>query len=370
MIIRKFIGMILIISFSSCAKDKPVTPKPPNPADSVALTDKVLTDQLSLPWELVWGPDNFIWMTEKRGVISRVDPATGIASPVFTIADVEVSSEGGLLGMVLHPQFESTPQVFVAYNYSNSGDYQEKIVRYTYNGTTLTDPQVLLDNLSGGNIHNGCRLAISEDLKLYISTGDAADDTNAQDTGRLNGKILRINLDGSIPDDNPYPSSAIWSFGHRNPQGLVFAVGKLYSSEHGPDTDDEINIIGKGANYGWPTVRGFCDKPEESDFCAQNEVTEPIKAWTPTIAPSGIDYYNAEGIPQFKNSLLVAILKGSKLLQLKLSEDGSSIVQENEFLSDKYGRLRDICISPQGNIYVCTSNGSDDKIIELTGVIN
>jgi len=354
MIIRKLIGIILIISFSSCAKHKPVNPNPPNPADSAALTDKVLTDQLTLPWELVWGPDNFIWMTEKRGVISRVDPATGIASPVFTIDDVQISSEGGLLGMALHPQFESTPQVFVAYNYSNSGVYQEKIVRYNYNGTTLTDPKVLLDNLSGGNIHNGCRLAISEDLKLF----------------RLNGKILRINLDGSIPDDNPFPSSAIWTFGHRNPQGLVFAAGKLYSSEHGPDTDDEINIIGKGANYGWPTVRGFCDKPEESEFCANNEVAEPIKAWTPTIAPSGIDYYNAEGIPQFKNSLLVALLKGSKLLQLKLSEDGSGIVQESEFLSDKYGRLRDICISPQGSIYICTSNGTDDKIIELNGVID
>jgi glucose/arabinose dehydrogenase len=116
-------------------------------------------------------------------------------------------------------------------------------------------------------------------------------------------------------------------------------------------------------------VRGFCDQGDESDFCAQHEVSEPIKAWTPTIAPSGTDYYNAEGIPQFKNSLLVALLKGSKLLQLKLSDDGSAIVQENEFLSDKYGRLRDICVSPQGNIYVCTSNGTDDKIIELTGVV-
>ncbi len=370
MITRKLLGMILIISFSSCAKDKPVDPRPPNPADSAALTDKVLTDQLSLPWELVWGPDNFIWMTEKRGVISRVDPATGNVSQVFTIADVEVSSEGGLLGLALHPQFESTPQVFVAYNYSKAGVYQEKIVRYNYNGTTLTDPQVLLDHLAGGNIHNGCRLVISEDLRLYISTGDAGDQANAQDTSRRNGKILRINLDGTIPDENPFPSSAIWSFGHRNPQGLVFVAGKLYSSEHGPDTDDEINIIEKGTNYGWPTVRGLCDKPEESEFCANNDVTEPIKAWTPTIAPSGIDYYNAEGLPQLKNSLLVALLKGSKLLQLKLSEDGSGIVQENEILSDKYGRLRDICISPQGNIYVCTSNGSDDKIIELSGVID
>jgi glucose/arabinose dehydrogenase len=198
--------------------------------------------------------------------------------------------------------------------------------------------------------------------KLFITTGDAANTSLSQNNSSPNGKVLRISLNGSIPADNPIAGNPLWSSGHRNAQGLVYANNILYSSEHGPDTDDEINIIEKGRNYGWPNVRGFCEGGEQS-FCTTNNVKEPIKAWTPTIAVSGMDYYNSDYIPQWKNSLLVATLKNSRLMQLKLNSSYNSVSETNEFFTSSYGRMRDVCISPQGKVYICTGNGSNDKIV-------
>lgn len=355
---------LLALSFGSlnCKKnDSPEEPPVEPPPQPAVLKDGVLVQNLSQPWEILWGPDNFIWMTERGGKISRVNPAGGAVTAVYTIPDVDSRSEGGLLGMVLHPDFSANPYVYVSYNYNNSG-YKEKIVRFTYNGTTLTNPSILVDNIAAANIHNGSRLLIQND-KLFITTGDAANQLSAQNTASLSGKVLRINLDGSIPADNPIAGSRVWSWGHRNPQGLVLAGNKLFSSEHGPNTDDEINIIEKGRNYGWPTVHGLCNTSAEQSFCTANNVKEPLTVWTPTIAVSGMEYYNSDFLSQWKNSLLVATLKNSRLYQLKLNEDGTAITETNEFFTNKYGRMRDVCISPQGKVYICTGNGSNDKII-------
>ena len=339
-----------------------------NPGDEqlpdATIKDAVLTQGLNYPWDILWGPNNKLWITERGGKISTVDPTTGATTLVFTISEVVSQGEGGLLGMVLHPDFSTTPEVFVAYNYLKSGTYTEKIVKFTYNGTTLTNPVTLLDNIPAANIHNGCRLAISPDKKLYISTGDASVTSRAQDRNSLAGKILRINLDGSIPADNPTAGSPLWSLGHRNPQGLVFVNNTLYSSEHGAGTDDEINIIQKNRNFGWPNVEGLCGS-NESAFCSTNNVAEPIYSWTPTIAPSGIDYYNNDAIPQWKNSLLLAVLKDSELLQLKLNTAGDKVDAVNVFYKSTYGRMRDVCVAPDGKVYIITSNGSNDKIIKV-----
>lgn len=351
---------LLLLTTLACKRS---SEKPPvTPAD---LADKVLTSNLSFPWEICWGPDDHIWMTERTGKISRINPANGNIIPLLTINDVTAQGEGGLLGMALHPDFNSTPQLFVAYNYNSGGTYKEKIVRYTYSNGNLSNPIIILDNLQAAGNHNGCRLAFGPDKKLYITTGDAQQGANSQNMSVLNGKVLRINSDGSIPSDNPFPGSAIYSIGHRNAQGLVFGNNLLYSSEHGPNSDDEINIIQKGRNYGWPTVQGFCNTSAEQNFCTANQVAEPVKAWTPTIAVSGMDLYNHDLIPQWKNSLLLCTLKGSRLLQLQLSSNNIGIDAANEFYANKYGRLRDVCISPAGKVYFCTSNGNNDKIIEI-----
>jgi glucose/arabinose dehydrogenase len=325
---------------------------------------RVLVSNLDHPWEIIWGPDDNIWITERKGKISRLDPKTGKVTPLFTIPDVRSRGEGGLLGMVLHPHFKSNPYVYVSYNYVSDG-YNEKVVRFTYNGSNLINPLTLIDNISASGIHNGSRLAILED-KIFITTGDASNQRDPQNTSSLNGKVLRLNVDGSIPADNPFPKNPVWSYGHRNPQGLVFARGKLYASEHGPSTDDEINIIGRGNNYGWPNVKGFCNENDEKQFCVTNKIVEPLHAWTPTAAVSGIDYYNNKAITSWANSLLVTSLKNATLYQLKLNEAGDKVIQQTPFLRNEYGRLRDVCVSPDGKVYVSTSNGSEDQVLEIT----
>jgi glucose/arabinose dehydrogenase len=351
-----------LLCLSNCKKTNTKTETQTSDAE---ITDAVLTQQLTYPWEILWAPDGQLWITERGGRISRINPTNGQITQVINISDVVSQGEGGLLGMVLHPDFGTVPQVFVAYNYNKGGAYTEKIVRYTYNGTTLTNPVILLDNIAAAGNHNGCRLAISPDKKLYITTGDAAVSSRAQDLNNISGKILRINLDGSVPADNPTTGSPVWSFGHRNAQGLVFANNRLYSSEHGNTTDDEINIIQKGRNFGWPNVEGFCSTGTEPAFCSTNNVVEPIYAWSPTIAPSGIDYYDNSAIPQWKNSLILAVLKDSQLMQIKLNDAGDRAVSATAFYKNKYGRMRDVCVAPDGKIYIITSNGSNDKIIVL-----
>jgi aldose sugar dehydrogenase len=366
----KWFKLCLLFSLalqSACNGDDVEANDQPDPQLSDAvLGDRVLTEGLNYPWELVWGPDNHIWITERGGKVSRVNPENGVVTPVATITEVDARGEGGLLGMALHPDFTANPEVFLVYNYSKAGTYTEKVVKYTYNGSTLIDPVVLVDGISASNIHNGSRLLISPDLKLFITTGDAATQTSAQDINDSNGKVLRLNLNGSIPADNPVNGNPVWSFGHRNAQGLVLANNKLYSSEHGPNTDDEINIIQKGRNHGWPKVKGFCDEAGEKAFCTENNIVEPLKAYTPTIAVSGMDYYNNDQIPQWKNSLLVATLKDNTLYQYKLNDAGDEIIEANEFYRGKYGRLRDVVVAPGGKVYVATSNGSKDKIIEIS----
>lgn len=344
-----------------CDKSKNGNSEPPG---AVQIRETVIARGLSFPWEILWGPDDHIWMTERGGKVSRLDPNTGKVAPLLTINEVVSNGEGGLLGLALHPDFSNTPQVFVVYDYENGNDYREKVVRYNYKEGALSGPVTIIDNIHAAGIHNGSRLLIVNG-KLFITTGDASDQSRPQDIGALNGKILRLNLDGSIPADNPVPGNPYWSYGHRNAQGLVYANNRLYSSEHGPNSDDEINIIEKGHNYGWPRVEGYCNTNEEKDFCVANRVVEPIQAWTPTVATCGMDYYNNDLIPQWKNSLLLATLKDATLYQLKLDNNNSSIAHTNRYLSGTYGRLRDVCIAPNGRVYVCTSNGSDDKIIEL-----
>jgi glucose/arabinose dehydrogenase len=366
----------IILFFISCKKDivnpssEEIATAPGKNDAPGNLTTETLVSNLNFPWEILWGPDNFIWVTERQGKVSRVNPQTGQVIPVATIAEVASTTNfNGLLGMALHPQFSTNPFVYLIYNYfSTTGQYLEKIVRFTYDGTTLTSPMTLVDGIigkiGGDFIHNGSRLMIGPDMKLYATTGDANQRFDfPQNPNSLNGKVLRVNLDGSIPSDNPF-GNAVWAIGQRNPQGLVFANDKLYSSMHGETTNDEINIIEKGRNYGWPFVEGFCDLPAEQTFCAANNVVEPIYAWTPTIAPSGLDFYNNNYIAQWKNSLLLAVLKDKKMIQLKLNDNGSAIDGVHEFFVNQFGRLRDIAISPDGKVYICTDNGNNsDKII-------
>ncbi len=355
--------------------------------DSTVLAAKTIAANLDVPWEIIWGPDNWIWMTQQRGIVSKVNPETGQSKILLHIPDVYKKKSYGLLGFAIHPNFKNYPYVYLDYTYLKPAALTDttlrdssilsKLVRYTYKNDSLINPRTIISDIPGNTYHNGCRVIISPDMKIFLTTGDSGHPGFAQMPGHLNGKILRLNLDGSIPGDNPFKGSPVWTIGHRNAEGLAFAPnGILYSSENGDASDDEINIIVKGRNYGWPNVEGFCNLPKEKAFCSVNNITEPLIAWTPTIAPSGIEYYNSNAIPEWKNSIIIGTLKGNSLHILKLNPSGTSIVSDKIFFDHQFGRIRDVCISPNGDVYLSTSNRDwnpapgfpkpgDDKLIKI-----
>jgi aldose sugar dehydrogenase len=318
------------------------------------------TNGMDIPWEMIYGPDDHLWITERKGLVSRINPVTKTKTIVLNIiSNVYQQSESGLLGMVLHPDFETTPEVFMAYTYGTFSNIKEKVVKYTFNGTSLVNEVILIDNIIGNTTHNGSRMAILPDNTLLFSTGDAQNTALPQDTDELNGKILRVNLDGTIPADNPIAANPVFSWGHRNVQGmLLHPNGKVYLSEHGASTDDEFQILEIGRNYGWPNVEGFCDPGGEETFCNANNVVEPLVAWTPTIAPSDLVYYENPLIPEWDGRVLMSVLKDKKLIAMQLNTDGTAVIDEDHYLTNTFGRLRDICVGPDNEIYLATNGAS------------
>ncbi|MGQ0538381.1 MAG: PQQ-dependent sugar dehydrogenase [Gemmatimonadaceae bacterium] len=354
--------------------DSLVAPGPGGTGDSI-VTETVATGFDTI-WELAWGPDNFIWVTERPGTISRVNPANGAKTEIGRVAVTEIG-EGGLMGLAFHPDFGQQPFVYVMHTYTAVGGTRNRLVRMRFSGGSLGMPEPLLENIPGAANHNGARIAVGPDRLLYISTGDASNAPLAQDRNSLAGKILRLTLDGAPAPGNPF-NNATYSFGHRNPQGLVFdrSRGFLYSTEHGASDNDEVNRIEIGRNYGWPTVRGRCDGDAgsgEITFCQQNNVAEPMAIWTPTIAPAGADLYTSQRIRGWNGSLLFTTLAGRALYRLTLSSDGRSVQSEERLFHGTFGRLRDVLVAPDGIVYLATSNrdgrGSpgpqDDRIIRL-----
>ena len=330
--------------------------------DSSVLIITEIADSLEVPWEITFGPDGWLWFTEQNGTVNRLNPETGERQALLHLDDVSYKKSRGLLGMALHPDLETEPYVFLYYNFAfNDKEFKEviksRVVRYTWQEDKLIDPMILLDSIPGKTYHNGSRMIILPDHTLLFSTGDVGAPKLSQDPGVITGKLLRMNLDGTVPKDNPFPGSLVFSWGHRNPQGLVFASnGNLYSSEHGPNNDDEVNLIQMGNNYGWPFVEGFADKDNEKLFAEDSTVTEPLFAWTPTIAPAGLDYYDHAAIPEWQNSLLLVSLKGQAFRVLKLNKEGDAVQDEHVFLQKYFGRMRDLAVSPDGDIYLSTSN--------------
>ena len=369
----------------------------------------------SSPWDIVWGPDNQIWYTERTaGRVARVNPATGVKQTLLTLGSnmVQLAGQDGLMGMAIHPEFNSgKPFVYIGYTYQSVSTTvrRTRIQRYTFNSTTqvLESPVTILENIPGSNDHNSGRMTIGPDNKLYYTVGDmgagqfdnASRTNNAQALHILEGKILRLNLEpisGSwIPQDNPFSNAgsktAVYSLGHRNPQGLVWGnvngTNRLYSTEHGPFSDDEVNIISSGGNYGWPQVIGFCDGNyngrntggftivNEAANCSTLNSIQPIfsmfavptpptnatsfTTW-PSVAPSGMDFYSQSSLAGWQNSLLIATLKNGTIARLKLNADGTGIFGDTIHYFRGLGRFRDVIVSPDGTkLYVaCDNSGS------------
>lgn len=347
---------------------------------STTLGITTVVDSLDVPWEICWGPDDNLWFAEQPGIISRYDPRTGLRKRLLFLEDTYRMRTSGLLGMALHTDMKRYPYVFIVYTAQIAKDkHVLRVVRFTYKHDTLTDSLLILECAAWLG-HFGARVTIAPDGKLMVATGDGAQFDNAQDTASPHGKILRFNIDGTIPDDNPIAGNPMWAYGLRNPQGLAYdSNGTLYVSDHGDATDDEVNRIIRGRNYGWPHVEGYTDKEKEVEFARQHSgITEPMIAWTPTVAPSGIAVYKSGAIPEFSNSLLLATLKGNGLRVLKLNGQGDKIVSDSVLFRQVFGRLRSVCVSPGGEVYIGTSNKDwnpngfagerDDRIIRISKV--
>ena len=321
---------------------------------------------IDIPWEIQWGPDDYIWMTERSGRVSRLNPETGVRTTILDLSNaVYDQSEAGLLGLQLHPDFENSPYVYLAYTYS-SGGVKERIVRYTYNSgsNSLGSPLILLDNINGNSTHIGCRLMILPDNTMLATTGDYQNTASAQSSSSLSGKVLRMNLDGTIPTDNPFgANSYVYSMGHRNAQGLVLAPnGHIYSSEHGPSTNDEFNIIVAGGNYGWPNVEGFCNEGGEMSWCSGvTNYEDPLAIWyeNSTIAPSDLIWYDHPAIPEWQGKVLMTVLKNKHLKEIEVDNvDGTTVTDETIWFQNTFQRLRDILAAPDGRIFLATSGSS------------
>lgn len=322
------------------------------------MVDTVITG-LDVPWEIIY-KDGYLWTSERKGIVSRIDATTGTKQIVLNLtSSVYQQSESGMLGMALHPDFPNTPEVFLAYTYLSSGNIRERIAKYTFNGTSLVNPVSLVQNIPGNTTHNGCRLLFLPDTTLLASTGDAQNLSFPQNTAAMNGKMLRMHTDGTAPADNPIPGSLMYSFGHRNVQGMAkLPNDSILLSEHGASTDDEVQLLRPGRNYGWPNVEGFCNTSSEITFCNNNNVVEPIVAYTPTIAPSDMMYYTNPSFPEWDSCMIMTVLKDKHVRALRMRAPYNAITTNTIYLSNLFGRLRDIAIGPNKEIYLATNGAS------------
>lgn len=320
---------------------------------------------LDVPWELIYGPDNYLWLTERRGLVSRIDPVGKTKNVILDIsASVMQYSESGLLGMALHPDFPAVNEVFLVYTFGPLGSMKERLVKYNFVNGSLQNQQILIDSILANVGHDGSRLQFLPDKTLLMTTGEAHNGPLAQDMNSLNGKILRVKTDGTVPADNPFPGKYIYTLGHRNAQGLTLAPnGFIYCAEHGPVNDDEFQIIEKGRNYGWPDVQGLCDTPAEIQFCQQKAVKEPMIDWYTTYAVNDIIWYENNSFPEFDQRILMTTLKAKQLVTIKLNSAGTGSVSESSWFTNMFGRLRAVCSGPSGEIYLAT-NGADAANID------
>ena len=316
-----------------------------------------LATGLRVPWSFAFLPDGDALVTERdSGRILRVSPS-GDVGEVQTLPEGGVG-EGGLLGIAVSPEYERDRYVY-AYTTTEADN---RVVRFRVGD----EPEPVLTGIPANAYHNGGRIEFGPDGMLYVTTGDAGDTANSQDRGSLGGKILRVAPDGSIPSDNPFPNSPVYSLGHRNVQGLAWdAEGRLFASEFGQNAWDEANRIEAGENYGWPEVEG--------EGGTDRGFVDPITVWpTSEASPSGAEILVDGAIPQWEGDLFVTALRGESLWRLELDDRGD-VADRERLLEGEVGRVRDVAQAPDGSLWVSTSNRdgrgtpaeNDDRIFRL-----
>lgn len=314
----------------------------------------VLAKNLQVPWSLVFLPTGEILFTERPGRVRMIDKNGNLlASPVATIVEVKHIGEGGLLGIEIHPNFENNGFVYLYYTYGeNNGNTLNRVVRSRFDGRSLTDTRVMVEAIPGASNHNGGRIKFGPDGLLYITTGDAQEPSFSQDIFSLAGKILRVTDDGKPAGGNPF-GNEVYSYGHRNPQGIAWdESGRLFSGEHGSNATDELNLVEAGKNYGWPTVSG----------------DETGEGFTLPVLHSGPDTWAPAGAAYFAGSIYFGGLRGVSLFKYEIQ--GGKLTRH---LEGELGRIREVVLGPDNMLYITTSNrdgrgnprSDDDKIIRV-----
>ncbi len=333
---------------------------------------EIVADNLTIPWGIDWLPDGTALFTERNGNLRIIQHGILLQEPLLSLSVGGV--EGGMLGVVVDPKYSENNYIYLYYTYNEFLTTKNKLVRYQFSDGTLIEDKILIDGIPGGPFHDGGRIQFGPDGKLYIATGDAGLSNISQDLNSLGGKILRINSDGTIPDNNPWKNSPVYSLGHRNPQGMDWdKSGNLFVTEHGPSglrgvAHDEINKIIAGANYGWPDIIGDEEK--------ENMLKPILHSGDDTWAPSGSEFYYEDKIPQWKGKYFVATLRGSHLHMVEFDLENNSVTSHEKLFQGEFGRLRDVQTGPDGFLYILTSNqdgrGSpktnDDKILRVVPI--
>ena len=329
---------------------------------------------LQVPWSIAWAPDGRMFFTERPGRVRVVVNGQMRSQPLIVLTDVEPTGESGLMSLALHPQFAKNHFLYLSYAYKGESQLV-RVVRYRETEAGLTDRKVIIENIPAAQFHAGCRLGFGPDAKLYITTGDATERQLAQKLDSLAGKTLRLSDDGTVPSDNPFVGQQnarpeIWSLGHRNAQGMDWQPGTnlMFQTEHGPSGfdgpggGDEVNVVERGKNYGWPLIH---HKETRAGLEA------PLQEYTPAVAPASGAFYRGSAFPQFRGNFFFGCLRGERIIRLVL--DGRRVVSQEALLQGKYGRIRDVAEGPDGAIYFSTSNQDgrgkpardDDRIIRL-----
>jgi len=333
----------------------------------------VVADGLEHPWGLAFLPDGRMLVTERNGNLRVVTPDGQVSDPVLGLPEVAARGQGGLLDVILHPDYGSNGWLYLSFSRSGQNGTGTAIARARLDDTGLRDVATIFmaENEASGGRHFGSRMAFGPDGKLYVSVGDRGQDDKAQNITNHNGTVLRLNDDGSVPSDNPFVGqanalSSTFSYGHRNPQGMAVhpTRGEVWIHEHGPQGGDEINLLKAGANYGWPLVtfgRSYSGFPIGEGTSAPG-LEPPLYHWTPSIAPSGMAFYTGAAFPGWKDNLFVGSLKFQYLARVVL--DGSRVVTEERLLEDQFGRIRDVRQGPDGLLYVLTDE-DNGRLVRL-----
>ena len=352
-------GIIGAVIVSIVILSSPSNP-PPIPEPTITSSGnesvQILAKNLDKPWaiELV---DNRIFFTESSGKIRVIDSEILLDEPLASLRVADVY-DGGLLGIVAHPDFSNNSFLYVYYTYEEDGNLWNKILRIKENKNKIQDAQTIFDKIPGSIFGNGGVLKFGPDKKLYVGTAAVSDTSHdPQNLDSLSGKILRLNDDGSIPDDNPIDNSPVFSYGHRNVRGMDWDQhGNLYASELGPSKNDEINLIQPGKNYGWPNVQ-----------CSNTDgLVSPIICYDPSLEPGGLIFYTGNKL-DMQNNMILASLKAQNLFKIEINDDGSTT--QNSIMGG-LGRIRDVIQGDDGYIYIITSNtdgkgfpSSDDDML-------